>query len=125
VLTPEQESAAMSLRVEDVHVSRATSPAQPDTLFVSVTRKGTSKGSAVEALCQHLRVPLERVMAVGDSAGDLPMLELVGHPIVVGNAESDLLARFPSVGSVEDGGVVEALEMAQRSRSALPGREVG
>ena len=125
VLTPEQEAAAMSLRVEDVHVSRATSPAQPDTLFVSVTRKGTSKGSAVRALCQHLRVPLEKVMAVGDSAGDLPMLELVGHPIVVGNAESDLLERYPSVGSVEDGGVVEALEMAQRSSSAIPGREVG
>lgn len=125
VLTPEQEAAAMALRVADVQVSRATSPAQPNTLFVSLTRQGTSKGSAVTALCRHLRVPLDRVMAVGDSAGDLPMLELVGHPIVVGNAEPELLERFPSVGSVEDGGVVEAFALAQRSRRELPRREDG
>ena len=125
VLTLEQEAPAMALRVDEVQVSRATSPAQPDTLFVSLTRKGTSKGSAVRALCEHLRVPLDRVMAVGDSAGDLPMLELVGHPLVVGNAEPDLLERFPSVGSVEDGGVVEALALAQRARGATADREVG
>lgn len=125
VLTLEQEAPAMALRVDEVQVSRATSPAQPDTLFVSLTRKGTSKGSAVRALCEHLRVPLDRVMAVGDSAGDLPMLELVGHPLVVGNAEPDLLERFPSVGSVEDGGVVEALALAQRASGATADREVG
>jgi len=125
VLTSDQESHAMSLAVSDVQVSRATSPAQPGTLFVSVTRKGTSKGSAVTALCKHLKVPLEKTMAVGDSAGDLPMLELVGFPIVVANAEDALLARYPSVGSVEDGGVVEALAMAVQGARAVPRAPVG
>jgi len=124
VLTLEQEADAMALDVADVQVSRATSPVQPDTLFVSVTRRGTSKGSAVVALCQQLRVPLERVMAVGDSAGDLPMLELVGHPVVVGNAEPELLERFPSVGSVEEAGVVEALQAAIAGRALGAGRAV-
>ena len=64
-------------------------------------------------------------MAVGDSAGDLPMLDLVGFPIVVANAESALLARFPSVGSVEDGGVVEALAMAVQGARAVPRAPVG
>ncbi len=125
VLTLEQEPQAMALRVPDVHVSRAPSPAQPGTLFVSFTRRGTSKGSAVAALCKHLRVPVEKVMAVGDSAGDLPMLELVGYPLVVANAEPPLLERFPSIGDVEDGGVMEALAMAVEGPSAVPRASVG
>ncbi len=125
VLTPEQEAQAMALKVRDVQVSRATSPAQPDTLFISITRQGTSKGSAVTALCKHLRVPLAKTMAVGDSAGDLPMLELVGYPLVVGNAEPALLERYASVGSVEDGGVVEALAMAVRGARSVPRAPVG
>ena len=125
VLTPDQEPAAMALDVPDVHVSRAPSPAQPGTLFVSLTRTGTSKGSAVAALCKHLRVPLEKAMAVGDSSGDLPMLELVGHPLAMANAEAPLLERFPTVGSVEDGGVVEALWLALRGPRAVPSTTVG
>lgn len=125
VLTPDQEPAAMALRVPDVHVSRAPSPAQPGTLFVSYTRKGTSKGSAVATLCKHLRVPLDKTMAVGDSSGDLPMLEAVGYPLVTANAEAPLLERFPSVGSVEDGGVVEALWLALRGPRAVPRTAVG
>ncbi len=125
VLTLDQEPAAMALEVPDVHVSRAPSPAQPGTLFVSFTRKGTSKGSAVATLCKHLRVPLEKAMAVGDSSGDLPMLELVGYPLVTANAEAPLLERFPAVGSVEDGGVVEALRLALRGPRAVPRTAVG
>ncbi len=125
VLTPEQESLAMRLRLADVQVSRATSPAQPGTLFVSLTRRGTSKGSAVLALCSHLKIAPERVMAVGDSAGDIPMLEQVGYPLVVANAEPDLLERFPAVRHFEEGGVVEALAMAVRGPSAVPRAPVG
>ncbi len=125
VLTADQEPRAMTLRVDDVQVSRATSPAQPGTLFISLTRRGTSKGSAVLALCRHLRIPVDRVMAVGDSSGDLPMLEQVGYPLVVGNAEAALLERFPVLADAEDGGVVEALAMAVRGPNAVPRASVG
>jgi Cof subfamily protein (haloacid dehalogenase superfamily) len=113
VLTPSQEAAAMALALDEVHVSRATSPALPATLFVSITRAGVSKGSAVRDLVEHMRLRVDQVMAVGDSAGDLPMLTLVGHPVVMANAEEALLARFPRrVGHVDEAGVVEALELA-------------
>ena len=119
VLTPAQEPAAMALTIDGVQVSRATSPALPDTLFVSVTRAGVSKGTAVEDLVRHMNLRVEQVMAVGDSASDLPMLSLVGHPLVMANAESPLKDRFPSLaGDVEDGGVVEALERAIRGHRA-------
>ena len=113
VLSPEQEPTAMALRLDGVTVSRATSPALRDTLFISLTRAGVSKGSAVRDLANHLRVPLQHAMAVGDTVGDLPMLELVGFPVVMGNGEPALKARFPRVVSdVEHGGVIEALELA-------------
>ncbi len=113
VLTTEQEPAAMALRLEGVTVSRATSPAQPDTLFISMTRTGVSKGSAVQQLAAYLKVPLASAMAVGDTAGDVPMLEQVGFPVVMGNAEPALKARFDRVvGDVEEDGVIEALELA-------------
>jgi hydroxymethylpyrimidine pyrophosphatase-like HAD family hydrolase len=69
VLTPDQESAAMALALDGVTISRATSPALPDTLFVGVTRQGVSKGSAVQDLVAHLRLRLDQVMAVGDGSG--------------------------------------------------------
>jgi len=113
VLTLEQEADALALQPEGVTVSRATSPALRDTLFVSLTRAGVSKGSAIQDLAAHLKVPLSHAMAVGDTAGDLPMLSLVGFPVVMGNAEPELKARFPRVvGDVDAGGVIEALELA-------------
>jgi Cof subfamily protein (haloacid dehalogenase superfamily) len=113
VLTPDQEAAAMTLKPEGVTISRATSPAQKDTLFVSMTRAGVSKGSAIQDVANQLKVPLAHAMAVGDTSGDLPMLALVGYPVVMGNAEPALKARFPQVvGDVDHGGVIEALEMA-------------
>lgn len=117
VLRPEEEAAASSVSVPDVTISRATSPGLRDTLFVSLTRKGVSKGSAVRDLVAFLKVPLEHAMAVGDTTGDLPMLELVGHPVVMGNGQQALKERFGRVvGDVDAGGVIEALELARTLR---------
>lgn len=119
VIPAEQEAAAMALNLQGVTVTRATSPTVPDTLFISLTRAGVSKGSAVRDLVEHLKVPLEQVMAVGDSEGDLPMLEQVGFPVVMGNADEELRQRFERVvPGVEEDGVVEALALA----ASLKGR---
>ncbi len=95
-----------------------SSPALPGVAFVNLTRAGVSKASAVTYLAEHQRVPLADVMAVGDSSGDLPMLEVVGHPRVMANSSPDLLERYPVVGDVEECGAVMALEEALTLRSA-------
>ena len=96
-----------------VHVSTATSPALPDIAFVSVTNEGVSKASAIVHLAEHLRIDIANVMAVGDSPGDVPMLDVVGHPRVMANASADLRRRYPHVvGDVERCGAVEALDEA-------------
>ncbi len=110
---PEGENAELAdAAPKGVQLSTANSPALPGIRFVSITRAGVSKASAVKQLAEQMRVDIANVMAVGDSHGDLPMLEVVGHPRVVANAAPELLELFPSVGDVEDCGAAAALEEA-------------
>jgi HAD superfamily hydrolase (TIGR01490 family) len=53
---------------------------------------GDAKAAAIRALAKREGLDLSRSSAYSDSANDLPMLQLVGHPNVV-NADSDLLAE--------------------------------
>jgi len=104
-------SEVAGIPVPGVQVSTATSPALGDTAFVSVTREGVSKASAVRALVEVLKVDLRDVMAVGDSLGDVAMLDVVGHPVIMANSAPELIERFSEVvGDVDECGVVEALE---------------
>lgn len=112
VVPTEEEARATSLALTGVQTSSAVSPALKDTLFISVTAQGVSKGSAVRALIDSQKLEPENVMAVGDSVGDLPMLEVVGHPVVMAEAPEVLRQRFFTVGGVDACGVVEALERA-------------
>lgn len=104
------EIAALTL--PGTELSRATSPALPGTNFVSVTRTGISKGSAVRQLSAAMRIPLDRIMAIGDSVGDLPMLDIVGRPIAMGDGDPTLRDRFETVGPVEECGAATALSAA-------------
>jgi HAD superfamily hydrolase (TIGR01490 family) len=53
---------------------------------------GDAKAQAILALAEREGLDLSRSSAYSDSANDLPMLQLVGHPSVV-NPDSDLLAE--------------------------------
>lgn len=117
VVPQDKGPLATSVVVPDIQVSTAVSPALKSTLFISTTAKGVSKGSAVRALVESQKINLKNVMAVGDSTGDLPMLELVGHPVVMAEAPETLRERFLTVGSVEACGVAEALTRALTLRT--------
>jgi HAD superfamily hydrolase (TIGR01490 family) len=53
---------------------------------------GEAKAAAIRALAAREGLDLTRCTAYSDSANDLPMLQLVGHPNVV-NPDADLLAE--------------------------------
>lgn len=115
VVTPAQRALVEALVIEGVQGSVATSPALPGAYFISVTQAGVSKASAVQQLAEAHKVDLRDVMAVGDSEGDVPMLDAVGHPVVMENAPASVRARYDTVaGSVEACGVAGALEEALR-----------
>lgn len=100
--------------VEGVRAHVASSPVLPDTFFVSLTRGGVDKGSAVRFLAEKLEIDLRNVLAVGDSPGDVSMLEAVGHPRVMASGDPEVQALYPDGGlpGVEDGGAALAFEQA-------------
>ena len=79
--------------------------------FAEVIVPGVSKASGLRKLAAKLGVPLENVMAIGDSNNDLPMLEAAGHSVAMGNALPEVKAACEfTVGNCEDGGFAEAIE---------------
>lgn len=58
---------------------------------------GPAKAAAVQALAEQEGLDLSRCSAYSDSANDLPMLRLVGHPSVV-NPDAELRAAARSAG---------------------------
>jgi Cof subfamily protein (haloacid dehalogenase superfamily) len=106
---------------EGIHLSPSLSPVMPDVTFVNMTPAGVDKASAVRELATLHGTPLEQVMMVGDGANDLGVMRVVGHPVAMGNAEPEVfgVARH-RVGHVDEGGLIEALDLALRSREAAP-----
>jgi len=86
--------------------------------FVEVSAAGISKASALEALCDRLRIVSSQVIAFGDMPNDLPMLRWAGHGVAVANAHVDVLAAADEVTlSNNEDGVAVMLE-----RLLVPGR---
>ena len=83
---------------------------------LDVLQKGTNKGSALRWLCQHLGIPLERLLVAGDTGNDSSMFLLPGvQGIVVENAQPELheavvhLPTFNTTRLMADG-VLEGLK---------------
>ena len=89
----------------------------------AVTAREATKERALARLCGDFQIPRERVLAIGDSANDLPMLRWAGIGVAMGNVEP---AVRESVGratlDVAHHGVARAIERyalaAQGRRSA-------
>jgi len=60
--------------------------------LVEATANGVDKGSGLRRLCAMLGVDPRRVMAVGDSENDIPMLQAAGFGVAMGNATDSLKA---------------------------------
>lgn len=53
---------------------------------IEIMLQGVSKGTALFTLAQHLQIPLEQTMAVGDSRNDLSMFAVAGVAVASGAA---------------------------------------
>ena len=80
---------------------------------LEVMNPHTSKGIALEALCQRLGIPREQVMAIGDSGNDAAMLDFAGVGVAMGNGEEALRQKADLIAPTnEEGGVADMLELA-------------
>jgi len=69
------------------------------------------KGNALHALCTQLGIPAGETLVLGDAPSDLPMLEIAGIPVVMGQAEPGMKRRGWTVApSVLDDGAAWAIE---------------
>lgn len=65
---------------------------QSHTLFVEGGPLGVNKGTALRRLAEHLNVPQQQVMAIGDQGNDAPMIAWAGMGIAMGSGSEETLA---------------------------------
>ncbi|MDO5561727.1 MAG: HAD family hydrolase [bacterium] len=63
------------------------------TVYADITAKDVNKGNALEVWSRLNETPLTEIAMVGDSENDLEALQVVGYPIIMGNA-TDALTKF-------------------------------
>lgn len=59
---------------------------------MEITHPDAVKGNGVQALCRSMGIPMESVMALGDSGNDETMLRQAGLGIAMGNAPDEIKA---------------------------------
>ena len=80
-------------------------------LLVEGTAQGIDKGMGVLHLCELLNINPQRVLAMGDSDNDIPMLKVVGFGVAMGNATPGVIATANyTAPSVDEDGVAVALQ---------------
>lgn len=79
--------------------------------FLEVTKLGIDKGIAVKKLANTLNIPIDEVIAVGDSFNDLPMLKASGFSIAVENANPEIKKQVDFITkSNDEGGMAYLIE---------------
>jgi len=82
------EQAMKSFSIEFKEQSRILSDpnSKPDkVLFLKIADKKTSKGSAINWLCEKLGIKKEERIGIGDDINDLPMFDSCGYNVAMGN----------------------------------------
>jgi len=78
---------------------------------IEITRKGVSKGKAVERLATLYNIKREEIMTIGDSENDLSMIEYAGLGIAMDNASDNLKQKADYITDSNDNeGVAKAID---------------
>lgn len=63
-----------------------------DPELIQIMHRKASKAAALRKVAAHYGVPMEQVMAIGDAANDLPMLQIAGVAVAMDNAHPSVKA---------------------------------
>ncbi len=84
--------------------------AKSDTFYVDVNPLGCNKGSGVRELAEHLNIPLEEVMCIGDNENDEEMVETAGVGVAMANAVEEVKKKADFItGDNDHAGVAQAV----------------
>ncbi len=90
--------------------------------FGIITAPGISKKQGAIEIANNMRVPLENILAVGDSTSDWQFIELCGYGAAMGNASEKLKelvqtkqeGHFFVGGDVDENGIIEILDYFEK-----------
>ena len=83
---------------------------QRDFSLLDVIAEVCAKGAALRDWAARRQVPQAAIMAVGDNLNDVDMLELAGHPVVMGNAVAELKrCGWPLTAGHDEAGLARAI----------------
>ncbi len=103
--TPECFALMKRVCGDDAYVTRSN----PE--FVEMLNPQVDKGRALALVAERHGVPMDRVMAIGDSYNDLPLLRAAGFGVAMGSAPQELKAEADAVvADVAHDGVAEAID---------------
>ncbi len=112
VVPPEDTRPLMQTLRKDLpgfSVIQTTSPLDGRSTWIEIFPATVSKSLATAWLAEMFNLDAHQALSVGNDYNDLDLLEWAGSSFVVANAPPDLVERFPTVASNDDGGVAEAI----------------
>ncbi len=78
---------------------------------IHITHENATKRHALEILLKKLAINPEEIIAIGDSGNDLPLFELAGLKVAMGNASEELKSAADIIApNVEKDGMAEIIE---------------
>ena len=78
---------------------------------IEITKKGASKGKAIEILANYYNIKKEEIIAIGDSDNDMSAIEFAGMGVAMGNANEKLKKKSNFVTDSNDNdGVAKVIE---------------
>lgn len=79
--------------------------------FLEFVPKGISKGAGIRFLAEHLNIPMENTIAVGDAENDIAMIECAGLGVAMQNAGADIKIHADYITEADNnqGGVAEVI----------------
>ncbi|GAC1417423.1 MAG: Cof-type HAD-IIB family hydrolase [Candidatus Velthaea sp.] len=91
-----------------------------DFIECAVLNREANKQNALARLCADFGVPPDRVLAIGDSRNDVPMLRWAGVGIAMGNALPEVreAVRFVTASNEQDGVAIAVERFALKKKSA-------
>ena len=94
-----QDQTTLKIANKTKHISEGK------LLYYDIVNGDVSKGTALEILCNHLNINVERAMAIGDADNDIDMLEKVGYRVAVANATDKLkeVANYLTLSNKQNG----------------------
>ena len=96
--------------VQDSRLDQSYSTVRSQDYIFEIMPQGATKASGLKHLAEKLGISPDQIMALGDAANDLEMLQFVGQSVAMGNASDDIkeLCKYVTLTN-DEAGVAHAI----------------